>query len=603
MRRTPLFTTFLLACLLTACTAVSTGGTDPEIARLIDEGKAALARNEWSNAKAAFEQVLADYDAENGEAHLGAALADILYVSDAIPYIASVGERTASTLAPAAESDDESLYLTGLIVGAVNEVRAHFSSAEAHLSAADEAGGFTFVIDSLPVRLTQDGAFALDLGGEWDRADALMLRGLSRLALGALDMVLSVDLNFDFPRAHAYLMQPAFDAQRLDHVASLVTYLLNDPKRPNFLGLAEGGDERLTQAAHTLGDALRDLEAALAAASQERDDQHDDVLRYVDANANGRYDPALTAGRDACALVSSAAPEAAGAEPIALFDARFETSSTYPYLIHQVVCLMQKAQANLDWDHRDGFAPEIAAAYAERPRINVLGDALPAVDAAVAGISAAEPAVTFGVPVPNGLLTTLVKEVLGDSIELDPYAFFVPGDAGLPGTVRAMLPAWESYPCPATGVCLNEFVVEMECSPLPATQATFPAPFEDAFPAFELKLPICKQAWIDGGQTADTPHFTGAIAADGFVGYLPYVQFQDASLHGVLYLNLVPTADIYAGSKSGQNAAIAAGLEALDGNAGDFKPAGLAELNTFVAALASNAEVGGALLELVEKGL
>lgn len=603
MRRTPLFLTLLLASVLAACADVETGGADPEIARLLDEGKAALARNEWSNAKAAFEQVIAGYDEHHGEAHLGAALADILYVSDAIPYLASIGERAAANLAPAAESDDESLYLTGLIEGAVNEVRAHFASAEAHLTAAEAAGGLTFVVDSLPVRLTQDGAFTLELAGEWDRADALMLRGLSRLALGALGMVASVDLGFNFPRAHAYLTHPAFDAQRLDHVVSLVTYLLNDPKRPNFLGLAAGGDERLAQAAHTLGDALRDLEAALAAAAQERDDQHDDVLRYIDANANGRYDPALTAGRDACALAAGKAPEAAGAEAFALLDARFETSDTYPYLIHHVVCLMQKAQVNLDWDRRDALAPELAAAYAARPRINLLGDVLPAADAAVAGIAAAEPAITFGVPVPNGLLTTLVKEVLGDSIELDPYAFFVPGDTGSPGTVRALLPVWETYACPATGVCLNGFIVEMECSPQPATQATFPAAFEAAFPAFALQLPICKQAWIDGGQTADSAHFAGAIAADGFVGYLPYVQFQDASLHGVLYLNLVPTAAIYAGSKSGQNSAIAAGLEALDDDAGNFKPAGLAELNTFAAALASNATVGGALLELVEKGL
>lgn len=600
MRRT--FAAVLFAAQLAACADTPAGNHDAAVARLLAEGKAALARSEWSNAKAAFETIIADYDAGNGPAHMGAALADMLYVADAIPYIASIGERTASQLTPAA-SDDESLYLTGLIVGAVNEVKAHFASAEGHLTAAEQAGGFILEIDSLPVRLTPNGSLTVELDGEWDRADALMLRGAARIALGVLDMVLSVDLGFDFPRAHAYLTQPGFDAHRVDHVASLVTYLLNDRNHPNFLGLAPGGAQALAQAARTLAAAARDFEAALVAASQERDDQSDDILRYRDADRDGRYTPALTAGQDACALARGEAHQAAGAEPIGLLGVELKTSAVYPFLIHQVICLLQLAQVNLDWGHPEALSPELTAAYPERPRLNVLRDLLPALDALVAGVSAAEPAVTLGVPVPNGLLTTLVNEVLGDSIEFDPYAFFAPDGSKRPGVVRALLPAWEDFACPATGVCLNGFVVEMECSPLPPTLATLPAAFDEVFTTFALQLPLCKRTWLDANQAADTAHFSGALAADGFIGYLPYVDWQDASFHGVLYLNLKPTAELYAGWKSDQNAAIAAGLTALDGDAADFERAGSAELNAFIEALTSNGTVGGALLDLAEGDL
>jgi hypothetical protein len=230
-----------------------------------------------------------------------------------------------------------------------------------------------------------------------------------------------------------------------------------------------------------------------------------------------------------------------------------------------------------------------------------MADLIPVLDSVLAGVSTKAPNLTFGVPVPEGVVTTAAQAFVGNAVELDPYAFFVSDSSGKPGSLRALLPVWENYPCPASGPCLNSFAIEMECSPQPVTQATYPAPITEVFVTFELGLPVCQNGWVNANQMRDTGHFRDAIAADGIVGYLPYVQFQDPSLHGVLYLNPGATAALFADSTSGQDADIAAGLKALDSDPKDFEKATLIQLNALAAALSSNSTVGGLLLEFADR--
>jgi hypothetical protein len=575
---------------------------EERVRALLSEGKAQLARNEWSNAGASFEEVLSKHDPQNGEAHLGAALANTLFVTDALRYLSTVVDRNSVELLPLS-SDDESIYIDRLIAEAIQDVSARFAAAEQHLAAAEKDTRFAFRIDSLPLYFSSSNEASFDLAGEWDRADALFLHGVVDILLGILEAAASVDLLFDFPAAHAYLTQPGFDANNLAHFESLVVLLLNDSDYPNFLGLRAEGAERLAQALAYFTAGARNLELALYAASRETDDQNDDVLRYLDGNGNRRFDPPFDQAADACAR--RAGLEASGetpglAESFAFLGIRLQSRDAQELLNQRLLCLFQKLQVNAGWGARELLPPTLAA-IPERPRINLMLDLLPVLDAGLAGISTAYPEVTFGVPVPEGVLTTVAAEIVGDSFALDPFSFFSADDTGAMVTVRGLFPAWEANVCPETGLCLNAFHIEMECSPLAVSEATFPAPLTTVVASLDNPLPVCRRSWIEAGQAQDSAHFRGEIAADGIISYVPYIQFGDPTFHGLLYLNVGATGLVYEDSKASQNAAIAAGLKALDQDASDFSLANQAELNAMLAALTSNDTVGGVLLDLAEE--
>ncbi len=583
---------FCALALLFACSPAPASPDAAAVRALLDTGKEQLARHEWSNAKSSFTAVLAEYDARNGEAHFGIALAETLFLTDVIPWIAQVGQRVGDTYSPAG-ADDESRYLNELITDAVLEIRAHFEAADRALEAVRGDTRFTFRIEALTVG-AHEGSAGVNLQGEYDMGDALLLRALVNALIALTDVILSVDVVFDFPGAHAYLTDPAFDAGSIAHLMGLVTRLLNDPAHPDFLGLAPGGTERMRDAAHRLSESARDLELALAAIARESDDQSDDVLRWVDEDGDGRFTPLPDPGRDACAALAEAGADYVREDAVELLGVRLANSRAVPHLNLRIACTLQKAAVNLRWDDRAGLPT--ATAWAERPELNVLADLLPIVDAAVAGLSAAYPSITLGLPVPAGTLLTAASELLGDVAQLDPHAFFLPDDAGTPATVRSLIPHWTSA-CDGTAFCADTFALEMECSPLPATLATFPAPFTTAFARLDGTLPLCRGAWIDGGSSADADHFGGALDADGIVGYLPYIHWQDASFHGLLALNVGDMGARYKDSASTADAAIADGLSALDPDPADFAAASLADLNALTAAVSGNSVVGAVLLE------
>lgn len=598
-------TALLLMLLLATASCAGPAPDDTrerKIAELLERGKAALGRNEWSTAKTTFETVLHDYDENNNEARFGSALTDILFLSDILRYVGSLGDSASvGEFLPLA--DDESRYLTDLISGALNEVGAKFASADQHLSAVEKDAGFVFRIESLPLYLSEGKTASVDLRGEWDQADALFLHGIVKVLLSTIRLVDSVDLGFDFPRAHGYFTRDDFDASKLSHLAGLATYVLNDPEYPNFLSVKEKtGRESVAAASLTLASAFSDFERALYVASREKDDQDDDILGYKDVNGNGKYDPPLNIADGACSFLAERQETGDESKPesFTFLEMRFGNGFSHPLLTEQTLCLLEKLSVNLGWSERGTLSAAIADDFTTRPRINVLHDVIPVVDAGLAAVSLAYPKLTFNLPIPEGVLGELAESFLGDVLELDPEPFLVAAPSEDPGTLRGILPAWESYPCAVTDLCLNTFVIEMECSPLAATQATYPALWSDVFPEL-LTLPACHKAWVDAGQTQDTAHFGGALAADGFVGYLPYFEWQDPSFHGVIYLNVGAYAELYADSDDAQDQLIVAGLKDLDADPNDFALGTLAELNAFTAALSSNSTVRSVLFTVVDK--
>lgn len=579
----------IIGATLFGCMAPTQNGR--EVQTLLADGKTKLMANEWRNAQASFQQVLNDYDGENAEAHFGIALAEVAALSDIARYVGAVVERASDGFSILA-GDDESRYLVELVGAAIDRFRQKFAAADRHLQAALADPDFHFQIDALPIFLDYDNRPSFDMGGEWDAADAALLRAATQTLLALLHGAASVDLRFDFTRAHAYLTQLGFDSGNYLHLLNWLVYVLNDAAYPQFLSLkAEEGESLLQASRLALAAATRSLAQALSLAANEVDDQSDDILRY-----NGNQ-----AG---LALFAAAEPQfcdatlAAGRAGFSLLDFEIGDSSEHPQLTRQLLCLLQKLEANLGWRDDDAEDAGVRAHFDAQPRINVLHDLMPQVDAFAAALVRSQPRLLGGIPLPEGLLQIAAETYLGDSIELDPSAFFYADASGLGGNIRGLLPKWQNAPCPATGLCGNAFLLELECSPLPATQTTFPLPLTLAVSGDDL--PLCKSAWLDAGQSQDSPHFNEGVAADAFVGIVPYVAMQSPSLHDVLWLDLAALGQRYSESDAAEDMAIVAALNKLDANLGDFSLPTLQEFNAFGNALLSNSTIGGLLRTTAE---
>lgn len=570
--------------------------------RLLNQGKALLAQNQWGLAKEVFQQVLDTYDNTNSEARFGLVLADLLSFTDTIRLVSSLTDSFSS-----AAADEENRFVNQLITDLIHDLRAKFVTIDQNLLLVEANPGFVFRINDLPIYLTNDKDPSTNLAGEWDRADAFLLNALVKGVLGTLDYADSIDLRLDVLRAYDYFSGRLPSDPTLADYESLIAFVLNDPNYPNFLSVKEdGGNELVASAASNLGKAVNNFQIALYMASIESDNQSDDILQYIDRNKNGRYDPPIAREGDKCAhLAEVMAEEGAetrydtdanaekfnAPENFSIFGSVLGGDKKLPFLSEQTACLLQKAYHSLAWeDIKDEEA--VKEIYSEAPRINLLNDIIPLVDSIVAGI-AEDSDVEFLALVNRGLISTTAEEVLGNSIELDLHAFFTPNDTGNAGNLRGLLPVWTDYACGTTGVCANEFVIEMECGP---AGTALPVAMTGVFA--ELDLPICKDEWKTSGSVTDTTHFDAyaalladfdvkPIPADGFVGYFPYIAFQDGSFHGLLYLNLASLAETFTGAK---DEPIQNGLLALDGNDKDFQAASLTDINAFIASLSGYVE-------------
>lgn len=554
------------AALALAITACGPGASTAEIDLLLDAGKSHLANAEWSEAQKDFRQIVTEYADRHAEAHFGLALAEVLTLADTLNYVADVVDRSGLSLDPAAVDDDESRYLIQLVSDAIERLRAKFAAADTSLAIAVEADTLLFRLSDLSLSFGAAGDATIELSGEWDRADALLLQAFVRTLLGLLNAAASVDIEFDFPRAYAYYAASGFDAGRLSHLMGLATYILNDPSHPNFLGAKTAtGTEAMDASRRAFASAFALADAALVEAAEETDPQDDDLLRFSGA-------PGFL-GDDPCEQ------RLAGTENLqrfSLFGVDFGDGRTHPAGTAQLRCLLRKLAGNLD-------------ASAPSP-IQVLTDLLPVVDALVAALSRADARLTFGLPVPEGLLEDVAGALLGDSLALDPGRPFRPGADGAPFNLRQALPRWTSAGCGQNGKCRDAFLLEMECASAAVTSTSYPVAITFDFDGPGAMLPICRRDWFLEENVVDSAHFGGDLEADGMVGLLPYVAWGDPSLHGLVILDLDALADAYRDSDADEDREIVAGIAALPATSRQG-PANALALNAWLAALSSNSTV------------
>jgi hypothetical protein len=281
--------------LLAGCAPIEEGTfTPPDPAALVAEGKARLAEGDSAAAGKLFRDALY-IDSGWDEARYGLVLADavdlVQLVEDFADLIAEqvqTGTGGKGGFAPLSDDgigDTIDTYVRSIFLPVADEMLAESAALYTNPDA-------TFTIDALPI--SWNGATAIDLGGEWDHADAVLLLAGANLLTGLFDALLARDLNFDLGHVFALPIDWT-DLGSVDLAAiwrdlvHMVNLLLTDANFPGFLGLTAEGPERMPRAGIELGLVAKYVVETGWLVRQETDDQSDDVIGYVDADGNGAW--------------------------------------------------------------------------------------------------------------------------------------------------------------------------------------------------------------------------------------------------------------------------------------------------------------------------
>lgn len=256
----------------------------PDVTEDIALGKSLLAKRDTKGAYEVFDRV-ARLRPDLPDGHLGIYMVDEIILVD---WLNELLDSLMNFLDDWLTKDEQKV--AGDIVRKMLEdfVKPLANEMTTNLDEID--GDFSFYIPSYPLWI-YDGRTVLDLGGEWDLADATIMRGGSRIFLGFADFLLSYELDFDV--GHLIDIEIPPDADMRETLLIFINALLdtlNDPDYPNFLYLTDEGFELLPQAGVEYGRGLLEIVEGFALALSETDPQKDDVFAYLDENYNSSWD-------------------------------------------------------------------------------------------------------------------------------------------------------------------------------------------------------------------------------------------------------------------------------------------------------------------------
>ena len=164
--------------------------------------------------------------------------------------------------------------------------------------------GWSFYLEKYPFMV--EGEFEdrviLDMGGEWDHADAVIMEAEAEFYSSLILSACSYDLTLDWYWVKHFpdvgMTNPLDPAQWLALIHGVTGWLLDvidDVNYPTFLLLrGELGVQFMTDAGYSTGSWLTLLNEAAGMMLLETDDQTDDVSGYVDENQNGQWDEGET---------------------------------------------------------------------------------------------------------------------------------------------------------------------------------------------------------------------------------------------------------------------------------------------------------------------
>lgn len=269
-----------------------------DVGDLILDGFSALKEKDGKSANGFFQACLKK-DPENEKAHYGMAIANILIAMDRISILTSMGYQLASFFC----SEKGSKRLKGLIklsnlmtlpIPLNQALKIFFHSIDKllddslyHLSFISDDFGMN--VDSLPLSLTLDVPYTIDLGGYRDASDIKLVRSLISLIRFLSIFLQSMDLNIK-PSSLAHLISIPVDLKSpLDTLASIRALGSIPGENPNFLQFKR--KEKLSKEdVLKLREALVGIENWIKAI--EKGGDHERVIGFI-KNDNEKESPLL----------------------------------------------------------------------------------------------------------------------------------------------------------------------------------------------------------------------------------------------------------------------------------------------------------------------
>ena len=488
-----------------------------KIAELMAQGKADLGTENFQGAIEKFQLVLDEYAPENSEALFGVAIAStcktLAGMSDEFGSVFDLLFQTISGLT----SGNPEKYLPQQSTSGVNAIVESIVDS-AFLDIIDfvlpimeklkSDPNFSMVVEKLPVTIGVEPylVFKMDVGGEMDYGEVYFLTVIYRFLKSAIYLLYSLNLSVS-PETLSGLMQDFMPiltgeealASDRDFIFGLLAYVLETSS--NLLTLEPTlGAQRLTQVGEMWVQVIQDLIAFLDIIRNETDPQADDLIGY---RAEGKKE-----------YVEFHVKDKDGA-PLAI---AIEIPEDSTALAEKMISSMQAdGGIRASWTH--DMAPYLGLIFQAFLQIGLL-DPVIALIVPMLGTCVGQDTVAMinnmmdlvKSLAAGGALTGGMTAVIPDVIELDwGYFFHHPPQQFL----RLFLPAVVLNPL--TGP--DSLLVEYECTDLQPMDL-----------------------WCQNPEAvSSTVHFTGtewAILDDGVKNPLPYFSFRDASLDGLIYLNL-----------------------------------------------------------------
>ncbi|MDD5224708.1 MAG: hypothetical protein PHE84_12035 [bacterium] len=478
------------------------GQTDlSEVASLLNEGKTRLGQADYVGARAHFSRILDDYDSTNSQANLGLVLSDLLGLADQILQVQTL---TASSgrggLLPTADQPGNQM-----VYEAVREImenyRARFLLLSARLQMIAADPRFSFRIDSAPVYYGEQKV--LDLGGDYDLGDILVLDAVVSSALGGMEQLLSVNFLADYlgleDFASRYLSDELVNGKSdFSLLTGLLVYLLKDSNYPEFLDFTPDGRERMIRAGRWYGQASGDLLAALNWIEKREGTFPSHLVYYRDDNGDRKY---------------------AQDEPLIFPELQIPQGASF------------QLQIKLTPEAVQGIKAVDESFGSPAKRVSLSRHIFPIAEMLLSGAGE-----SLGIS--PGLVRDIwqgLTGVAGDHLELELGHYFLE-----PVSSRSLLPAWNT----GTGrnrvfLAGGEFSLELFRTANRFLLEWDACEYPDAASDF-----VCsREAAADRGHFSETdlfPNFSGvnAIPADGIISPAPYFPFPDPSFNRLFWVNL-----------------------------------------------------------------
>jgi hypothetical protein len=481
-----------------------------EISALLASGKQKLADGLHYQAEADFREVIAKYDAENGQAYFGAAMARGLYLVDfIISGVSLVLQLKTSSLSEAEDEPTAAESLINLVDNDMQELEKNLVQIEADLMAAITRDP-EFVFDINEILFYIFMLPAADISGEYTVREAKLFNAVVEAIHGSLVFVRSQTLTIN-----VYSLLDAFEAPEGPALAGLLATVADIlDSNQDFLKLREEeGSARFAEAAELLKKSATDFSDAIKQyGEQSSSDLENPVLALVydtDEERNTIYFNGI--------IDSDLLPE----QMNDLLDLLVQIPSEEPVL--EDYSYKETLELQIYEDSIEALDAIAANLSGSSERISLNRHLLPLLsDMAYLLIQMLPLGDSIGDILPMDLLSqdllrSVLKGFLPDVMELD-LAAFLATSVG----IRDLLPAWDE----------ESILVEWECAD---------ELIDDGYPDGTFSL-VCSQNEPADGWT-DEAHFvdsTYEIAADGFYVSAPIFAFPDPTFNGLLYLDVAP---------------------------------------------------------------